>query len=111
MEAAFSEAGLGGYQVTGTQDSNTRNQQAAYVAALAEGKALPMNWNDYLVQALDSGNVFSDSKEREERLHIAKQQELSLVLRNLPGVQNATVHYDRQKKAAFGKQSAATASV
>src|SRR5687767_2750265 len=110
MEAAFSQAGLGGYEIEGSRVRIPRAQQAAYVAALAEGKALPMNWNDHLVQALDSSNVFSDSKEREERLLVAKQQQLSLVLKSMKDVENATVHFEQQKKAPFGQQPNATAS-
>src|SRR5688572_17770903 len=56
MQAAFSEAGLGGYEVEGGRIRIPRAQQAAYVAALAEAKALPMNWNDHLVRALDASN-------------------------------------------------------
>jgi flagellar M-ring protein FliF len=111
MQAAFSEAGLGGFEVHGGQILIPRAQQAAYIAALAEAKALPMNWNDHLVRALDSSNPFTTSRERDERMHVARQQELSMVLKSMKDVENATVHYDSQKKTGFGQERNSTASV
>ncbi len=112
MEAAFSQAGLGGYELEGSRIRIPRNQQAVYVAALADAKALPANWNQYLSRAMDSSNPFlTSAKEREDRLRIAIQQDLSLVLTKMKDVANATVHYDSQKKAGFRPDRTATASV
>jgi flagellar M-ring protein FliF len=111
MEAAFSQAGLSGYEVDGSRIRIPRQQQAAYVAALADAKALPAHWNQFLGRALESNSPFITQKEREDRLRIATQQELSLVLTKMKDVANATVHYDSQKKSGFGTQRVATASV
>src|SRR5688572_25740991 len=48
MEAAFAQAGLSGYEVHRSQIRIPRSQQAAYVAALADAKALPAQWNQFL---------------------------------------------------------------
>lgn len=112
MQAAFAQAGLGGFEVVGSRIRIPRQQQAAYIAALADAKALPANWNEYMSRALESSNPFASTREREDRLRIATQQEISLVLRSMKDVANATVHYDSQKKSGFNpRERVATASV
>src|SRR5688500_5664824 len=91
MEAAFAQAGLNDYDVQGGRIRIPRAKQAAYVAALADAKALPAHWNQYVARALESNSPFITQKEREDRLRIATQQELSLVLTNMDDIDNATV--------------------
>jgi flagellar M-ring protein FliF len=111
VESALAAAGLKDYQWDGNRMRVPRHQQPAYVAALAEGKALPLNWGDYLTRALDDGSPFSYGKEREQRLNIARQQELGLVLRSMKDVVNATVQYDTKKAPGLGPKQISTASV
>ena len=111
MEGAFSSAGLGGYELEGGRVRIPRSEQAVYVAALAEAQALPMNWNDSMARALEDTNPFMTQKERDERMLLAKQQNLALVLKSMKDVANATVHYDSQKKPGLGQERNATASV
>lgn len=111
MQAAFAKAGLNDAELDGGRIRVPRSQQAAYIAALADEKALPAHWNEFMSRALESNSPFITAKEREDRLRIATQQELSLVLKSMKDVANATVHYDSQKKAGFGQQRVATASV
>ncbi|MGD0898542.1 MAG: hypothetical protein ABR915_11945, partial [Thermoguttaceae bacterium] len=58
MEAAFEKANLTSYTVEGDQIKVPSGQQAAYMAALVEGKALPPNFGSALRRALADGNIF-----------------------------------------------------
>src|SRR3972149_11863691 len=55
MEAAFAKANLKGYEIRGTQIRVPRGQEAAYMAALAEAKALPPNFGSALRGAVKTG--------------------------------------------------------
>ncbi len=47
MEAAFGKAHLDGYVIEGSKIRVPRGQQATYMAALADAKALPPNFGSY----------------------------------------------------------------
>src|SRR5262245_43245069 len=55
-EAAIAKAGLSGYQREGNRIRVPAGQQAAYLAAVADGGALPPNFNTILAKALDSSS-------------------------------------------------------
>jgi hypothetical protein len=44
IEAAFAQAGLGGSSVVGNRIRIPRGQKAAYLAAMADGAALPADF-------------------------------------------------------------------
>ena len=48
MEAAFGKAGLNGFTIEGGRVKVPHAQRAAYLAALADAKALPPNFGDKL---------------------------------------------------------------
>jgi flagellar M-ring protein FliF len=112
IEMAFAQAGLNDYEWVGMQVRIPRSKQYAYVAALADAKALPADWSRFLSQALDSSNpFFSTGAEREMRMQVAKQEKLALVIKSMQDVADAAVQYDSQKKGGFSTQRLATASV
>jgi flagellar M-ring protein FliF len=108
VQAALAKAGLG-YELVGSQIRIPGSQQTAYVAALAEDNALPANWGDLLVKAVESSSPFTTTKDREDRLRIYKLQNLSLILRDLPDVVNAHVDYDVKKRGGLRQEQEATA--
>src|SRR5687768_16380748 len=59
MQAAFSQAGLGGWELEGNQIRIPKHQQHEYIAALFVNKALPANWGDGMREALDAGGSFT----------------------------------------------------
>ena len=62
MEAAFAKANLKGYEIRGTSIRVPRGQEAAYMAALADAKALPPNFGTALSEAVSAGNPFENSR-------------------------------------------------
>ena len=66
MEAAFGKAGLNGFTIEGGRVKVPHSQRAAYLAALADAKALPPNFGDKSGEAGD-GNMFESPRQREQR--------------------------------------------
>jgi flagellar M-ring protein FliF len=101
MEAAFAQKNLTSYTVDGNRIRIPRGQRAAYNAALVEAKALPPNFGTALNKAQDSANIFESPEQRRQRMKISLQEELSLIIRSMKGVENAYVLYDTDTKSGL----------
>jgi flagellar M-ring protein FliF len=111
MEAAFGKANLAAYTVEGNRIKIPKGLQARYMAALADNGALPSHFGDHLAKATSSTSPFVSSKDREEILKVAKQQELAMIIRSMTGIDSASVLYDTQKRGGLRPSSTTTASV
>jgi len=111
IEAAFAKAKLTGYEIQGTKIRVPRGQEAAFMAALADAKALPPDFGRALSEAVNSGNPFENSRQREERLKVARQAELALIIRSMEGIENAYVLYDIDERPGFNQEKLITATV
>jgi flagellar M-ring protein FliF len=109
MEAALGKAGLR-YAVRGTSILVPRGQEPAYMAVLADAKALPQNIGDAFHDAVNSGGLFEDHRQREQRNKIALQDTLAMAIREMPGVDRAYVLYDVDNKPGFNKDKLITAT-
>jgi flagellar M-ring protein FliF len=111
MEAAFKKAGLSGYEVRGTQILVPRGQRAEYMAALADAKALPPNFGSALREAMNAGSMTEYGKQKEQRVKVAIQEELSLIISSMSGIESAYVLYDTDIKYGINREKVTTASV
>src|SRR5262245_41328635 len=111
MEAAFGKANLSSWEIEGGRIRIPSGQRGAFMGALADAGALPSEFNSHLRKALDQGGLFVSRKEREERLKIAMQDELGMILRNMKGIEKASVIYDVAQKRGLSDLVVATASV
>ncbi|MGA2035514.1 MAG: hypothetical protein ABSG68_24970 [Thermoguttaceae bacterium] len=111
MEMAFGKANLNTYQVEGAKIRVPKAQKAAYMAALAEAKALPANFGSAIRAALDAGSPIDSKQVRDERIKNAVQEELSLIIRSMKGIENASVLYDTETKSGLSQEKVARASV
>lgn len=111
IEAAFAKAGLGKSLVVGSQIRIPRGQKELYLAALADGNALPADFYKYLDEAIDKDNPFSNPKALELRRLNAKQKELALIIRRMNGIESANVQYDEEIKRGLTPQKHKTAMV
>ncbi len=111
IEAAFAKAGLTGAVIEGNRIRVPRGQEALYVGAMADAGAIPPDFHTYLDKALAEQGPFVSPQKREELLRNAKQKELAFIIRSMPGIENAAVHYDVQRKSGLSRQVVATASV
>lgn len=112
MLAAFGEAGLTGWEFDGPRILVPRAKQDAFLAALAKSDALPELPDDAMTKALDTtSSIWVDSKHREELIKQAKQRKLSLIIREMPGIENAWVMYDTEKRYGLNQRNESTAQV
>ncbi|MGA2619067.1 MAG: hypothetical protein ABSF26_15775 [Thermoguttaceae bacterium] len=110
-EQAFGKANLSSYAVEGARIRVPRAQRAAYMAALADAKALPQGFGSAMEKALEKGNVFESKDQRDVRMKAAIQEELSLVIRSMPGIAGASVLIDSEVQPGLNPTKLKTASV
>lgn len=111
MEAAFAAKGLNDYRIEGTRIRVPQGKQDKYMAALAEGNALPYNYFDILEKTINDSSAFEPRYKLEERTKIALQKELSRVISQMAGVQNAVVMFSRTNQGGLRRDTVTTASV
>lgn len=111
MEAAFAAKGLTNYTFDGTRIRVPRGEQDKYMAALAEGNALPSNYLDILEAALENSSPWESKYRLAERIKVAKQKEFSRVVSEMTGVQNAVVMFNTTVKGGLRREEVTTASV
>jgi flagellar M-ring protein FliF len=111
IEAAFAKAGLGKSQIVGNRIRVPRGQKEVYLAALADGNALPADFYKYLDDAMAADSPFASSKSLEFRRNTAKQKALALIIRRMKGIEDASVMYDEEDRRGLIKQKQKTAMV
>lgn len=110
MEAAFAKAGLTGWTIDGNRIQVPPGQESAYMGALADAGALPPDFHDILNKTLNEPSPFIAPKLREEMIKNAKQEELALYIRNMPGIEKAAVQYDMRQQGGLSRKTVSTAS-
>lgn len=111
IEAAMAQAGLNEYERDGNRIRVPRGLRAAYLAAVADGGALPPNFHNYLENALSQGGPWESGEATKERLRIARQQMLGDIIRHMHWVQDAVVLYDEQQPRGLRRTKEVTATV
>lgn len=94
MEAAFDRAQLTGYRTDGGRVYVPRDRQSSFMRALVDAEALPREFGGSLRRALESDSPWQSRSVQAERLRVAMQEELSLVICSMPGIERAAVLYD-----------------
>jgi flagellar M-ring protein FliF len=109
-EAAFNDAGLNDYEIQGNRIRVPKSKRAQYQGALATAGIFV---NPGAHQKNIEGGPFQSKDERLTKGIIAKQNDLAIIIRNMKGVEIASVIYDQITKPGFrkGKQATATVSV
>jgi flagellar M-ring protein FliF len=111
IEAAFSKAGLGKSQITGNQIRIPRGKKELYLAAIADGNALPADFYKYLDDALKADSPFASARSLDRRHLLAKERELALIIGRMRGIESATVQYDEEVKRGLTSHKQKTAMV
>ncbi len=109
-EAAIAQAGLNLYERVGNRIRVPQGQKAEYLAAVADAGALPPNFHSLLESALDVG-PFVDPETRKQRLKAAREQQLSMIVRAMYGIEAAQVIYDIREPRGLSKTGQVTATV
>jgi flagellar M-ring protein FliF len=97
VEAAIAQAGLSDARREGNRIRVPAGQQAKYLAAVADGGALPSNFNTILEDAVGKDSPWSSREQTRQRMKIAKEQTLSEIVRAMYWVESASVLYDEHE--------------
>ena len=100
MAAAFGKAGLNDYKIDEFNRVKVpRAEKAGYMAALADGNALPDDFTRYLDDTLnnDSPFAFVSRHVLEQRLKNAREKSLSLIVSKMKGIEFARVQFESTK--------------
>jgi type III secretory pathway lipoprotein EscJ len=111
MEAAFDRAQLTDYRTEGGRVYVPRSRQSAYMRALVDAEALPREFGGSLRRALANNSPWQSRAVQAELLRVATQDELSLVLCSMPGIERAAVLYDVEEQQGLAGGNVKTASV
>jgi len=109
-EAAIAQAGLAGYERVGNRIRVPRGNKAEYLAAVADAGALPPDFHKLMEKALDL-SPFTDKETRRQRMKAAREQQFSMMIRKMDGIEDAQVIYDVTKPRGISGTSMATATV
>jgi flagellar M-ring protein FliF len=88
-----------------------RGEKAAYLAAIADAGALPKDFDKLLEDSLNTG-IFESGDTRKARVKAAREQQLSMMVSRMSGIDDAKVLFDVREPVAFEKEKVtATVSV
>jgi flagellar M-ring protein FliF len=111
IETALGQAGLDILELNQGRIMVPRGQKAAYLAAIANAGALPANFHNLLEDSLETG-MFESGKMRDQRWKAARERQISMMISEWEGIEDAKVLYDIREPRAFGKEEiTATVSV
>jgi len=99
IEQAFGKAGLNGFAIETGRVKVPHSQRATYLAALADAKALPPT------------PVPKTAAPKTPEFRHAQEEELSLVIASMKGIERASVMIDTRKKPGFELTPRKTASI
>lgn len=111
MQGALGKAKLNDFVVEGNRIRVPRAKQAVYLAALADGNALPQTLTDVFAEATDKTNWFTSRPQQLDQARIAKKKGLALMLRGMQGVESAEVDFDKEEPRGLRRDHISTAFV
>jgi flagellar M-ring protein FliF len=110
-QAAFGAAGLNDFEIDGSRILVPRTQKAKYLAALADGEAMPANFGTLLADATTKSGPFASRSQIDAINKVALERTLANTIRWMKGIKSAAVIYHLPKKTGFRWEGQATAMV
>lgn len=108
---AFSKAKLTDFKVVDQQIRVPQGSESKYLAALADGQALPRGFQAYTDAVLSTSNVFDTERERQRQLDHARAKDMGLAISAMDGIENAFVMYAETETRGLHAQRQVSASV
>lgn len=108
--AAIAQAGLEGAVREGNRIKIPSGRKSEFLAAVADAGALPPNFHKIVEDALDV-SPFASSDVRRGKYKAGREQQLSMLVSEMDGIEQANVMFDIHEARGFGKKSQATATV
>jgi flagellar M-ring protein FliF len=110
MQNAFGKKDLNGFTIEGGRVKVPHAQRAQYLAALADAKALPPAFGDPRKEAGEA-NPFLSPKQREQIEKQAREEEMTMVISAMKGIERASVLIDTQAQPGGFGPPVKTASI
>lgn len=111
VQGALAKAGLKDFQVEGNLIRIPRNEQATYIAALADASLLPSSFGDRFMSIVERQSPFSSKYQNEQVLKHARNAMLAHSISRMDGIQSADVFTDVTDKRGLRPEQIASASV
>lgn len=109
-EIAIAQAGLKGFERVGNRIKVPSSRKGEFLAAVADGGALPPSFHKIVEDALDV-SPFASGDTRREKLKAAKEQRLSMLVSDMAGIEQAYVIFDIREARGLASKGQATATV
>lgn len=103
VETALGQAGLEVLPRQSGRIMAPRGKKSVYLAAIGNAGALPANFHMLLGDSLETG-IFESGKMRDQRWKAARERQLSMMISEWEGIDDAKVLYDIREPRAFGKE-------
>jgi len=111
LEAAFSKAGLNDWEATGNRIRVPRAKRFSYIAAAADEGALPEDFDTILEEMIKNSGPFEPKELREMRIKYAQQLEIAKVIKEMQGIERATVKFAEVPGSGLRRDGKKTAVV
>ena len=111
LELSFAQAGLRGYRIDAGRLWVPESQHADYLAAAIGSGALPPEFGSHVERVMSQMSVFESPRARQQQIQWAMSQDLAVMIRKLPHIEDAEVLYDAQPETGFRRHAKATALV
>lgn len=111
LASRFREAGLTGYERSGSQILVPRSRLDAFVTAMSENAARRGNWASEWERQNERLSPFSSNRDRETTREIARAKLVVDMLTQLPDIQHADVVWDEDEQRGWRESPKARATV
>ncbi len=109
MEAAFADAGLEHGRRDGSRIRVPAGEVSKYMKALSDAGALPETSRTAYDRMFDKSNLMDPRHVLEQRQRQASEQTIERMIRDLAGIQNATVRIEELDKGGIPRRKVRTA--
>ncbi len=103
IEAAFGKASLKNYSIEANRIRVPRGEESTYMAALADGQAIPASYGSYIRGAIDNKGMFESKGIQEKRLQHGKEMELAQIVSKMHGIGRASVLFDTREEGGINR--------
>ncbi len=111
MQGALGKAKLSDFTIDGGRICVPRSRQAVYLAALADGNALPQTLTEIFSEANEKTSWYTSREQQTRNALTANKKGLALILRSMNGVESAEVFFDKQEPRGLRQDQTATALI
>lgn len=111
IEAAFGRATLKNYTIDANRIRVPHGEESTYMAALADGNAIPSTYGSHIRGAIDNKGMFESKGIQQQRLQHGKEMELAQIVSKMQGIGRASVLFDTREEGGINRHKIFSAVV